>query len=1008
MKALLNRLSLLTLLCLVLRPVVGHASPSESDSVHYCVPFDYEQWRQDHPRSAAKRAADLNVGEPRTVRMIYFLPNDRPYRQDVVNSMKTAIVESRTFFSEQMQAHALGKKTFSFESDGAGTPVVHRMDGQHPDSAYVDDTMDAVLQEIGTAFDVEQNVYLIVIDISTNLLGYKAVDLTALGLALWIPKNGGIALVPGLFRFRTVTHELGHAFGLPHDFRDRKYIMSYGGIENSQLSDCNAGFLAVHPYFDPAVPFEEASPPSVEIVSSLEYRAGSETVPVQLKLSSPEGLHHLLMLAEERGGLALEVWKCRNLAGKQKVEVAFDYDGFSPSHADWDWIRRLSDQDKYLMSIRIADSAGNALSKPFELSEEEDAAERPRASTIVIISGNNQEGTPGSELTKPLVVEVLDQHGQPLPDETIQFGVTEGEGRLSARHMVENVATDASGRAELTLFLGPYSGTIIVRVSAPQVPKCQPVFFTAFGSGASTVSSGHGDTNKWHLPYGVIGRLGNGRLGRWDRALSYSPDGRLLAVASAIGAWLYDVGTSRALSLFPASDPVEALAFSRDGTLLATGASGGTITLWEVATGTAMSRLTAHPYLSSVAFSSDGTLLASGSMLQVLELWDLANQTAVLTFEASRTGNLIDPVSVAFSPDGGLLAAGFQDRTVRLWDVETRKNVLTLHGHRLRMTSVAFAPNRTALASGSLDGDIRLWDTSTGRNTFTINAHSRGITTIAFARDGLTLASGSRGSTAKLWDVATGKLVTALTGGHMGGISSLSLSPDGSILATGSSNDGTLAMWDVGTGNATTLNGSGHIDVGGSVAFSQDGSVVATGSTDGTVKLWDARTGRHTRSLGLQPVRIYAVAFSPDGRTLAAGSGENIIELWDFATGAKLASFSRQRGQVLSLAFSPDGRILAAGDPQGLALWDVASVTAASAALGPTASSPVGLVSKDRATDHYISPPLRQEDSWVWSLAFSPDGKTVASGTDNLIVRLWDASTLEEITTIRPTEGTRV
>ena len=102
---------------LISPPALVHASSSSPDSVHFCVPFDYEQWRADHPRPAAKRPADLNVGQPRTVRMIYFLPNDRPFRQEVVDSMKTVIKRVQTFYAEQMQAHGLGYRTFRIETD---------------------------------------------------------------------------------------------------------------------------------------------------------------------------------------------------------------------------------------------------------------------------------------------------------------------------------------------------------------------------------------------------------------------------------------------------------------------------------------------------------------------------------------------------------------------------------------------------------------------------------------------------------------------------------------------------------------------------------------------------------------------------------------------------------------------------------------------------------------------------------------------------------------------------
>ena len=119
---------------------------------------------RDSIYAATKHALNLNVGEPRTVRMIYFLPNDRPFRQEVVDSVKVAIRQIQTFYAEQMQAHRYGYKTFRFETDVGGEPLIHRMDGQHPDSHYLDNTSLTVLDEFEQVFDVRKNVYFIVID----------------------------------------------------------------------------------------------------------------------------------------------------------------------------------------------------------------------------------------------------------------------------------------------------------------------------------------------------------------------------------------------------------------------------------------------------------------------------------------------------------------------------------------------------------------------------------------------------------------------------------------------------------------------------------------------------------------------------------------------------------------------------------------------------------------------------------------------------------------------------
>ena len=160
---------------------------------------------------------------------------------------------------------------------------------------------------------------------------------------------------------------------------------------------------------------------------------------------------------------------------------------------------------------------------------------RPRPRTLVKISGDNQQGTPGAALSNPMVVEVNDQYDHPLPGAQIMFTVTAGEGRLSGRFTVEHAKTGANGRAENTLTLGSIPGPNTVEVS---VTGLEPVTFNAVGVGTSTTSIMGGDYRTWHLPDGAIIRLGKGRIGEGDRAVAFSPDGQRLAVASGIGVWL--------------------------------------------------------------------------------------------------------------------------------------------------------------------------------------------------------------------------------------------------------------------------------------------------------------------------------------------------------------------------------------------------------------------------------------------------------------------------------------
>jgi hypothetical protein len=313
------------------------------------------------------------------------------------------------------------------------------------------------------------------------------------------------------------------------------------------------------------------------------------------------------------------------------------------------------------------------------------------------------------------------------------------------------------------------------------------------------------------------------------------PDRPVLAAGAPVAA-------PRSIVLDGHSGRVHSVAFSPDGTTLATGCDQGTgpdgspvsggrrVRLWNVASRACTATLPGPLGAAfSVAFSPDGTTLASGNSDQPVYLWRL---TGRFRSNGTTLADDTDEMSVAFSPDGGTLATGNRSKTVRLWDLRTRTCV-TLTGHGGSVHSVAFGPG--LLATGSSDHTVRLWDPRTRTRVATLAGHGEAVRAVAFRTDGGTLASASVDTTIRLWDVA-GQSCAAVLADSSHPVFCVAFSPDGATLASGGL-DATVRLWDVAA-RACTATLTGHTEAVTSVAFSPDGSTLASGSHDKTVRLW--------------------------------------------------------------------------------------------------------------------------------------------------------------------------
>lgn len=625
------------------------------------------------------------------------------------------------------------------------------------------------------------------------------------------------------------------------------------------------------------------------------------------------------------------------------------------------------------------------------------------------------------------------------------LGVWNGEVHAQGRG-VKPVATDHQG--------DPLPPGALQRMGTARLRHGGPVRCLALDPDGALLASAGDDriVRLWEIPGGKEVKTFQGHY-QGIQGLAYSLDGKLLAAAGDAGfVQLWDVRSGKELGLLDgtpdktAKPTLSAVAFSPDGKQLISAASDGLLRLWNPATRKLQGSLEGHKeWIYCVTFSRDGKFLASCDGDENIFIWDVAtgkvarrlkhavnHRNSVLAFSDDgkrlvscgadvriwdvASGKQLESfpheaIKAALAPDGKLFSTVNMYGKVMMWQTPSDPGVWGVAQSGNWVHALAFTPDRKLIASAG-DGRIRIWNVAREEEAVRFAGHQDGLTAVTFTPDGKQVVTASTDGSVRVWDALTSKEVRTIPG-KWGLVHTIAYSPDGKRLAFGDRYKGKVTVLDTDREVEAWSLGSPKAWIG-ALAFSADGKHLATGAGGSLLQIWDGVNGKEVRTFP-GSVGPECMAFAPNGKLLATPAGA-VVRLWDAGTGKQqervllenIGGKDYPYEAIVALAFSPDSKRLASGGAaRTLCVSDVATgkpiwTTRLRCCTNPVVFSPCGKLLAagkwdgkvgvwEAATGKEVALLNGHRDE-IRGLAFSRDGRQLASASKDTTVVIWDAT----------------